>query len=266
MDLFQAIFLGLVQGFTEVLPISSSGHLVLLPWFFDFPDPGLSFDVALHMGTLFAIIAFFWRDVLLYLKGFLKAIRKRELKDLDERIPFYIILATIPGVIFGIILNDYAETAFRNPLLIAGTTFFFGIVLIWADNSRGSKEIKNLNVKNSFFTGLCQAIAIIPGVSRSGITISGGLFSGFNRETAAKFSFLIGIPIIAGAGLVEVRKIPVQEFSTLVFWAGFLSAVFASFISIKFLMNYVRNHKLNVFAYYRFGLAVLIIIFYLIRG
>lgn len=261
MTIFQAIFLGLVQGFTEVLPISSSGHLVLLPWFFHFPDPGLSFDVALHLGTLVAIVAYFWSDVARYLKGFLKAVRRREMKELNEKLPFYILLATVPGVILGILFNDYAETLLRNPLLIALTTFFFGLVLIWAEKHVGKKSISDFTPKSSFVTGLAQSIAIIPGVSRSGITISASMFQGFNRETAARFSFLIAIPIIAGASLVEVPKIPASEFSTGYFWAGFLAAVLASFISVKFLMNFVRSHRLNVFAYYRFGLALLIVIY-----
>jgi undecaprenyl-diphosphatase len=265
MTLFQAIFLGLVQGFTEVLPISSSGHLVLVPWFFDFDDPGLAFDVALHLGTLVAIVAFFRKDVAKYLKGFVKAIWKRELKEKDEKLAFYIILATIPGVILGASLNDYAESSFRNPLLIAFTTFFFGLALLYAEKHGGKMEMKDYDSKKSFLTGLAQAIAIVPGVSRSGITISGSMFQGFTRETAARFSFLISVPIIAGAGLVKVNDIPPSEFSTLPFWAGFITAVIASFASVKFLMNFLRNHKLNIFAYYRFGLALLIVIIYLTR-
>lgn len=266
MELYQAILLGLVQGFTEVLPISSSGHLVLFPWFLDFPDPGLSFSVALHMGTLTAIIAYFWVDVVAILKGLMRAIRKRQIKELDERLPFYLMLATIPGVVIGIALASLAEDAFRAPLLVAANTFIFGVVLLAAERKVGKKELKDYTPKSSFITGLYQAIAIVPGVSRSGITISGSMFQGFTRETAARFSFLISIPIIAGAGLIELRKITPADFSTTFFWAGFFSAVIASFISVKFLMGFVKNHKLNIFAYYRFALAIFIVILYFLRS
>jgi undecaprenyl-diphosphatase len=265
VNIFDAIFLGLVQGITEVLPISSSGHLVLLPWFFSFNDPGLAFDVALHLGTLLAIIAYFWPDLLAIVKSFLETLKTRQIKDFNDRLPYFILLATIPGILAGYFLNNTAESVFRNPLLIASTTFFFGLVLIWAESYKKTKKIENNTYKSSFLTGLAQAIAIIPGVSRSGITISAGMFQGFSREATAKFSFLISVPIIAGAGLVEIRKIPVHEYTTLVFWAGLISAVVASFLSVKFLMNFIKSHKLNIFAYYRFGLAVLIIILYLWR-
>jgi len=265
MTLFEAIFLGLVQGFTEVLPISSSGHLILVPWFFNFNDPGLSFDVALHLGTLIAILVYFRSDVMNYAQGFVKAVAKREIKEVNEKMAFYIILATIPGVIAGVLLNDYAEDSFRNPLLIAFTIFFFGLVLLYAEKKSGKKQIADYTAKRSFITGLAQAIAIIPGISRSGVTMSGSMLQGFSRETAARFSFLISIPIIAGAGLYQVPKMPVADLATPYFWAGLISAVFASFISVKFLMSFVRNHKLNIFAYYRFVLAALIIVLYLVK-
>jgi len=281
VNIFDAIFLGLIQGITEVLPISSSGHLVLVPWFFNFEDPGLSFDVALHMGTLVAIIAYFRADVLAIIKSFLRTLKTRQIKSFDDKLPYYILLATVPGVFAGYFLNDLAEKAFRSPLLIAFTTFFFGLILLVAEKSSQKnpdvavgipagnrsvgKKFEFNTAKSSFLTGLAQAIAIIPGTSRSGITISAGMFQGFTREAAARFSFLMSIPIILGAGLVEIRKIPVHDFSTTIFWAGLISAIIASFISVKFLMSFVKNHKLNIFAYYRFGLALIIIIFYL-RG
>lgn len=263
MNLFDAVFLGIIQGVTEVLPISSSGHLVLVPWFFHFEDPGLSFDVALHVGTLVAIIAYFWADVLSIIKSFLKTLKTRQIKNFNDRLPYFVLLATVPGVIAGFFLNDLAEKAFRSPLLIALTTSFFGLILIWAENSAKNKPFEKNTTKTSLITGIAQAVAIIPGTSRSGITMSAGMFQDFTRESAAKFSFLISIPIIAGAGLVEVRKIPAQDFTTTIFWAGLVSAIVASFISVKFLMSFVKSHKLNIFAYYRFALAALIVIYYL---
>ncbi len=266
MNVFDAIILGLVQGMTEVLPISSSGHLVLVPWFFKFEDPGLSFDVALHMGTLVAIVAYFRVDILNIIKSFLKTLKTRQIKSFDDKLPYFLIIATVPGALAGYFLGDLAEGAFRNPLLIAFTTFFFGLVLLLAErHGQQRTKIESNTLKSSLLTGLAQAIAIIPGTSRSGITMTAGLFQGFTRESAARFSFLISIPIILGAGLVEVRKIPVEDLTSLVFWAGLISAVIASFASVKFLMNFVKNHKLNIFSYYRFGLAAVIVVLYLLR-
>lgn len=262
MNIFQAVVLGIVQGVTEVLPISSSGHLVLLPWLFKFPDPGLAFDVALHMGTLIAIIIFFKNDWAKIIKGFFSGISKMKFQTSEEKLSLLIVLATIPGAFFGFILNKLAEDTLRNPLLIAGTTVIFAFALIFAEKKVGKKKIEEESSKSAIITGLAQAIAIIPGVSRSGITISAGMFQGFTREAAAKFSFLVSAPIIFGAGLIEIRKIPVAEYSTAVFWAGVLSAIVASFLTIRFLMNFVKSHKLNVFAYYRFGLAAVILVAY----
>ncbi len=262
MNIFQAAILGIVQGVTEVLPISSSGHLVLFPWLFKFPDPGLAFDVALHMGTLIAIIAFFRDDWLEIIKGFFLGLKKLKFQTAKEKLSILIILATIPGAILGFVLDKMAENAFRNPLLIAATTLIFAFVLILAEKNVGKKKIEEETSKSALLTGLAQAVAIIPGVSRSGVTISAGMFQGFTREAAAKFSFLVSAPIILGAGLVEVRKIPIAEYSTLVFWTGLISAIIASFLTVRFLMNFVKSHKLNIFAYYRIGLTVVILIAY----
>jgi len=266
MNIFQAIFLGLVQGVTEVLPISSSGHLVLIPWIFHFPDPGLAFDVALHLGTLIAIVAFFLPDWIRIISGFYAGVKKRRFASYDERLPLYILVSTIPGFLAGYFLNDMAESTFRSPLLIAGMVFLFGIVLLLAEKSvKSAVRTKKDDYKSSLMTGIAQAVAIIPGVSRSGITISAGMFQGFTREAAAKFSFLISAPIILGAGVFEMRGMAMSEFANIIFWAGFVSSVVASFLSIRFLMSFVKNHKLNVFAYYRFALAAIILTLYFWR-
>lgn len=261
MDISQAVFLGVVQGITEVLPISSSGHLVLVPWIFGFEDPGLGFDVALHIGTLVAIVTYFRKDWIKIVTGFLKGLRDREFKSHEEKLPLFIMLATVPGVLAGYFLNDLAESTLRNPYLIAFMLIFFGYVLILAEKwDKQKKDIKNMSTKSSLITGMAQAIAIVPGVSRSGITISAGMFQGFTREAAARFSFLISAPIILGAGVYEMKNMPANDFQSTVFWAGLVSSVLASFLSIKFLMGFVRNHKLNVFAYYRFALAGVILL------
>lgn len=266
MNIFEAIVLGLVQGVTEVLPISSSGHLVLIPWIFHFPDPGLDFDVALHLGTLLAIIVFFLPDWIKIVQGFFAGIKKRRFASYDEKLPLFILVSTIPGFLAGYFLNDMAETTFRSPLLIAGTVSIFGIVLILAEKSaEGAVRTKKADYKSSLLTGMAQAVAIIPGVSRSGITISAGMFQGFTREAAAKFSFLISAPIILGAGVFEMKDMAMTDFADTIFWTGLISSVIASFLSIRFLMSFVKNHKLNMFAYYRFVLAALILVIYFWR-
>lgn len=265
MDIFQAVFLGIVQGVTEVLPISSSGHLVLIPWLWGFEDPGLSFDVALHIGTLLAIIVYFRKDWIHIIQGFLSGIQNKQFKTAEERLPLFIVLATIPGILAGYFLNNFAEDLFRNPYLIAMMLIFFGYVLILAEKlDSQKKKLEKLTAKSSLISGIAQAIAIIPGVSRSGITISAGMFQGFTREAAARFSFLISAPIILGAGTFQMRKMPITDFSSEIFWAGLVSSVLASFLTIRFLMKFVKNHRLNVFAYYRFALAGVILLIYIL--
>lgn len=265
MDIFQAVFLGIVQGVTEVLPISSSGHLVLVPWLWGFEDPGLSFDVALHMGTLLAIIIYFRKDWINIVKGFFSGLKKRQFKTAEEKLPLFIVLATIPGVLAGYFLNNFAEDIFRSPYLIAFMLIFFGYVLILAERlDSQKKKLEKLTARNSLISGIAQAIAIIPGVSRSGITISAGMFQGFTREAAARFSFLISAPIILGAGTFQMRKMTMGDFQSEIFWAGMISSVIASFLTVRFLMKFVKNHKLNIFAYYRFALAGVILLIYIL--
>lgn len=199
MDILQAAILGLVQGLGEFLPISSSAHLVLVPWLFNWEDPGLTFDIALHIGTLVAVVIYFWKDWLqLFRKGMTNA-RSRE-----GRLFWYLVLATIPGAVIGLFLEKKAETSFRNPVLIAIMLIVLGIVLYLVDRKSAKKiEAENISLKASFLIGLSQALSIIPGVSRSGITMTTGLFLGLTREGAARFSFLLSAPIIFGAAIVK---------------------------------------------------------------
>ncbi|MBC7326099.1 MAG: undecaprenyl-diphosphate phosphatase, partial [Moorella sp. (in: Bacteria)] len=182
MNILQAIILGLVQGLGEFLPISSSAHLVLTPWFFRWPDQGLAFDVALHLGTLIAVVAYFWRDLVeLVVCGLFQP------RSLDGRLFWYLVVASIPGAIFGYLLENQAETVFRSPLLIALTLTLMGIGLWWADRrGRKTRDLEDITLADGIIVGLSQALAIIPGVSRSGITMSAGLLAGMKRETAAR--------------------------------------------------------------------------------
>lgn len=255
MTIWQALVLGLVQGVGEFLPISSSAHLVLARWFFRWPDPGLTFDVALHLGTLVAVVAYFWRELLVIISKGLSQPRSE-----DGRLLYYIVLASIPGALFGVMLEEQAETVFRTPMLIALTLSLMGIGL-WAADRRGSKrrELEEINAVDSILVGLSQALAIIPGVSRSGITMTAGCLLGMTRETSARFSFLMSIPIIAGAALWEFRNLTWQEINV-AFAVGVITSAAVGFLAIKFLLQYLRRGSYALFAWYRFLLAALVLI------
>lgn len=256
MTIIEAVISGLVQGLGEFLPISSSAHLVLVPWLFRWNDPGLTFDIALHFGTLIAVAIYFWRDWLRLLsKGF------TDVKCADGRIFWYLVLATIPGASIGFLLEKHAETIFRNPLLIAGMLITLGIILFWADR-RGSKQIDvaHISLRTSFLIGLSQALAIIPGVSRSGITMTTALLLGMTREGAARFSFLLSAPIIFGAAVAKLPYL-ISHPQTITgnFIIGMIVAFASGIASIGFLLRYVQTKTFLPFVWYRFILGAVVI-------
>jgi len=268
LDFLQSIILGIIQGITEILPISSTAHLVLLPWLMKWTDPGLAHNIALHIGTLLAIIIYFRRDWLDIGREFFLGIADRSYDAHPKgKLALYIIVATIPGAIAGLALESYARTIFRSPLVIVAALSVFGLILFLADkHTRKSKSIDEMNFMDALIIGVFQAIAIIPGVSRSGITITAGLFMSYQREEAARFSFLMAAPIIAGAGIFELRHF---ELSTLVspeFLTGIATSTIFCFLSIRFLLSYVRNNNYTVFVAYRLVLAAVVLALYLARG
>jgi undecaprenyl-diphosphatase len=252
--------MGLMQGLTEFFPISSSAHLTLLPWIFKFPDPGLSFDIALHAGTLVAIIIALWTDWTSLAKGLLG--KNKESWQLFG----FLLLTSIPGAIFGVLLESKAESAFRAPLLIAFNLVFFGIVL-WAIDKymANEKTIKKMTWLDSLGIGLAQAFAIIPGVSRSGATITMGRTLKFKRDEAVKYSFMAAMPIIAGASLFGLRHATASEIISPPWIFGFLAAIVSSIWAMKFLLKYVKTNNFNVFVWWRFGLAALVLALTFIR-
>ncbi len=256
MDILQAGILGLVQGLGEFLPISSSAHLVIVPWLFNWEDPGLTFDIALHIGTLIAVAIYFWKDWLQLITKGVTDSRSRE-----GRLFWYLVLATIPGAMIGLLLEKKAETSFRNPVLIAIMLIALGIVLYWVDRKSAKKiEAENISLKTSFLIGLSQALAIIPGVSRSGITMTTGLFLGLTREGAARFSFLLSAPIIFGAAIVKVPHIIANPaVITTNFIVGMVVSCVTGIASIGFLLRYVQTKTFLPFAWYRFILGALIL-------
>jgi undecaprenyl-diphosphatase len=260
-SVFQAIVLGIVQGLTEFLPVSSSGHLILIPWLLKWQvDPGLAFDVVLHLGTLLALIVFYWREWLEMGLSLVNGDRVR------RRLLFLLIVASVPGAIIGVLLEKQAETIFRSPVLIAVTLATLGIIL-WAADAFGSKKrkIDDLTFVDALLIGLSQALAIIPGVSRSGATITTARMLGIERADAANFSFLMATPIIAGAGLHEAHKAFSSGLTPQLGWGFGASAVFG-LIAIVWLLNYVRTNTYRPFAIYRIVLAAIVVAVALARA
>ena len=256
ISIFQAIILGTVQGLTEFLPVSSSAHLILVPWLLRWPEPGLAFDVVLHLGSLLALLAYYWRD---WVDMGMSLVDGRQM---PRRLLFFLVVASVPGAIIGVLLEKQADTIFRSPLLIAGTLSVMGIAL-WASDSIGSKKrkIEDITFVDALLIGLSQALAIIPGVSRSGATITTARLLGIDRPDAANFSFLMATPIIAGAGLLEVRKLFHSGLVAQLGWGFIASAVF-SILAIAGLLRFVRTRTYQPFAIYRIlvGIAVVAIV------
>ncbi len=264
MNFFYAIFLGFLQGATEFLPISSSGHLALVEFFLGIKEAGLAFDVALHMGTLLGVLIYFRRDFTMMFTALVRPGVLGEQAGNQRFLALYICLGTIPAVVAGYILKDAAETVFRAPVLIAGSLTAGGLLLLLADKlGKHQRPMKSLGFVDMAAIGLSQALAIVPGVSRSGITMTAGLMRGFNRMSAARFSFLLSAPIILGAGIYNLPAIirqgsePGQQGF---FLAGFMAAAVSGYLVIAFLLRFVQSHSFAVFAYYRFVLAGLVML------
>ncbi len=268
MTTLHAIVLGILQGLGEFLPISSSGHLIVVPWLFGWPDSGLSFDVALHLGTLVAVAAAFWRDWLRLLTAFFRALPSgRVLQDRDARLLVYLALATIPGALTGLLLERWAETVFRAPGLVAVMMALLGVVL-WIADRRAEHATKgeDVSLRDALIIGLAQALAIVPGTSRSGATISAALLLGLRREPAARFSFLLALPITAGAALLKVPHLFRAGGETPQVLAGMAAAAVFGFLAIRFLLSYVRTKNYEPFVIYRFAFAVLVWAVLFLRG
>ena len=254
-SIVQALVLGVVQGLSEFLPISSSGHLVIFPWLFGFSDPGLSFDVALHAGTLVAVLGYFWRD-------WLNIVRlRRDMPDYHgaSNTLLFLVLATIPGALAGALFEKQAETIFRDPLLIATTLFVFGALLLAADTfGRKARSFEEITLWDACAIGCAQALAIVPGVSRSGITITAALARGINRASAARFSFLLSTPIIFAALLANAKAL-LDVGITPAFVVGVLSSAISGYLAISYLIRFVERASYRAFFWYRTAVAAIIL-------
>lgn len=281
MNILQAIILGIVQGLTEFIPISSSAHLVIIPWVFNWNDPALeslTFDVALHLGTLVALIAFFWSDWGRLIKAGIASIVERKIgEDIDRRLAWYLVIGTIPGGIVGLLFEKKIEELFHpSEGAIVGSSMIWmaviiallGALLYLAERlAKHERTMNGVTFRDAILIGLSQALAIFPGVSRSGSTITAGLAVGLERETAARFSFLLSAPIIAGAGLKSLLDIykgihsgAIASADIVLFPAGFLAAAVTGYFCIKYLLRFLQNNSTNVFVYYRWALAVFVVI------
>lgn len=260
MSIIQAIIYGIVQGIAEFLPISSTAHLALLPWLFGWSDPGVVFDVALHLGTAAAVILFFFKDWLNLIKSGLT-----KPKSEDGKLFWLLVLATVPGALFGVLLDKYMES-FRNAALIGVMLILMGIGLYAADKyGKKETEIKQTGVKRSLLIGIAQIFAIIPGVSRSGITMTAGCIMGMTRESIARFTFLMSAPIILGDALYHAKDLPQLHIDMLPFLTAMITAAVVGAVSIKFLLNYLKRNGFGIFAVYRFLLGAIIIALYFLR-
>jgi undecaprenyl-diphosphatase len=256
-----ALLLGIVQGITEFLPISSSGHLALLEHFLHVQAGGLGFDILLHLGTLAALLAYFHRDWLDMGQAFIHPSRYNRP---ERRMLFFLIVATIPGALAGLLLEKKAETVFRTPTHIAILLGSVGLLLILAELlARHHRPLDRMMLMDALLIGLSQALAVMPGVSRSGITMTMALFLGFNRRSSAHFSFLLATPIIAGAGIHHIptwlKEAQAGELTLLPAAVGFLASVIASYLTIKYLLRFLQHHTFYPFAIYRLLLAALIL-------
>jgi undecaprenyl-diphosphatase len=263
-EIIKAIVLGIVQGITEFLPISSTAHLRIVPALFGWEDPGAAYSAVIQIGTMLAVIIYFINDLIrIYKKVITNLFKKKFITDNDSKLGWYIIIGTIPIIIFGLLLEKLIENEFRSLYVISFSLIFFAIILAIAEKlSKKNLDLSGITLPKALLVGVAQAFALVPGASRSGVTITGGLFVGLNRETAARFSFLLSVPAVLLSGLYEFYKI-LPELNQ----QGALSLIFAtvfSFLSgvlaIEFLLRYLRTHSTYVFIWYRILLGILLLV------
>jgi len=274
-EIIEAIVIGVVQGLTEFLPISSSAHLILIPRVLGWNEAFINsaeFVVMLHMGTLAALLLYFWRDVLELIAAGWAALRERSLAgDPKRKLALILLLSIIPAAIVGFLLEDWIESFFRDAILIIPLVLVVGALILWLAERFGTRErdLDHLDYGDAALIGIAQALALFPGISRSGITLSAGLFRGLTRESAARFAFLMGIPIIAGAGLWKMRSIVTGGSGDVhvdALLAGVIAAALSGWLAIGFLLRYLRTHSTGIFIAYRLIAAAVFLVLLLASG
>jgi undecaprenyl-diphosphatase len=260
LTVLQAIVLGVLQGLAEFLPISSSAHLALTPWILGWESPGLAFDVALHVGTLVAVLWFFRSQWATLVRAACRMALTRRLETEEERRVLFLVIATIPGGIGGLLLADYAETVFRTPALIATTLIIMGIILWAVDRfSPHERALSQMRWTHALLFGVAQVLALVPGVSRSGSTMTAGRAMGFHRESAAVFAFLMSMPITAAAAVYEVPRAIAEGGLGAPIVAGVIASALSGWLAISVLLRYVARHGFALFAVYRIVLGVAVL-------
>lgn len=267
LDIFRSIVLGIVQGLTEFLPISSSAHLIITRDILHWPDFGKTYDVSLHFGTLLALLIYFWKDIYIYVKAFFLSIKDRNLNSTDKRLVWVILLSCLPAFVFGAFFDEFFERVFSNVCLIAVFLILFATILWFFDHfEKKERALEDCNFIDALIIGLAQVLALMPGVSRSGITMSAGLFRNFKREAVAKFTFLMSIPVIGGAVIFKVLKLVLnggfEGNLILLYISGILSAFLSGYAAVRFLLNYLQRNNFNIFIIYRIVLGLFLIIYF----
>ncbi|MFN8673871.1 MAG: undecaprenyl-diphosphatase UppP [Candidatus Sericytochromatia bacterium] len=273
MGLLESIILGIIQGLTEFLPVSSSAHLLVFPWLMGWQEPPFVFDTSLHIGTLVALFIYFRTDIKLLIRGFFKLFSKRDIKnDPESKLTLFVLLGSLPAGIIGLLFEKKIEAYLHSPYIIVFTLIIWGI-LLWYVDKTGKKEINldKITISSVLFIGFAQALALIPGTSRSGVTMTAALFSKYNRETAAKFSFLLSIPITTGAALYKLKDLFEITLTTDIiinFLAGILSSGIIGYLCIAYLLKFLKNNSFSIFAVYRIiaGLILLVTLPSLLQG
>jgi|SRR5687768_7015093 len=267
MTEFQALVLGLVQGLSEFLPISSSAHLALTPWFFGWEPGGLAFDVALHIGTLIAVAWYFRREWVSLARSAVSIVRQRAVRTPEEWRVIFLIVATIPAAIAGLTVQDLAETTFRSPRLIAINLMVMGVLLWLVDRfAKKDRPMNSMRLKDAVAIGFIQCLALLPGVSRSGSTITGGRLLGFDRQTAAIFSFLMSFPVTLAAAVLKAPEAFTPGTDATTIFIGIAAAAVSSWLAIAVLLRFVSRYSFGVFAAYRLVLGVVVLVVLAARG
>jgi undecaprenyl-diphosphatase len=272
LELIQAVLLGVVQGLTEFLPVSSSGHLLLGQYFLGMDQErfGLSFDAAIHTGTVVAVVWFFRRDLLAMARALLRSVPGPDFSDTEVRMAYLVLVATVPAALVGFLFEGFFATEVRSPWVVVFNLVFVGALFLVAEAvGRKTESASKLGFLRAFGIGLAQAAALVPGVSRSGATITCGLFLGLRREEAARFSFLMSVPVTAAAASLSLAQAAGEGMSgheAAMFLAGSATSAAVGYMAITFLLRFLAHHSLRVFAYYRFALAVVVALALLSSG
>ena len=274
LTLIQSILLGIIQGLTEFLPISSSAHLVIMPYLLGWeipPQEAFIFDVLVQLGTLLAVILFFWKDLKLIILGVIKGLfRKQPFSEQSSRLGWMLVLATLPAILVGLLFKDYVEWVFKSPVATGLLLFGTAALLVIAEViGKRTRDIENLSWLDSLVIGLFQVISLLPGISRSGATISGGMVRNLERPSAARFSFLMSVPVMIGAGtlaIIDLLQLPDFSVQLPTLIAGFISAAIVGYLTIRWLLAYLVNRRLFPFAIYCVVLSSLILVIWMIRS